>query len=263
MQSLTPPIIVFGMHRSGTSVLTRILQELGVYIGQELNDKYENLLFKDINIHWLQRASAHWARPEPFLHDLATYPHRIPELADIAAQYLNDDWRDDEPVRAHRLWGWKDPRNTLTLPIWLQLFPEATLIHCVRDGVDVALSLQRRELRRLFKNSDVPTMLPPLIPRGYALWKTYVRQGFEIEQRYPRTLRIRYEDMMHDPKREIDKLLRLLAIENPPHADAIIQAILHQPTPRQPYEDMLVTVCTRLGLIHTGDVDIVSRDMCL
>lgn len=33
-------------------------------------------------------------------------------------------------------WGWKDPRNTFTLPFWLKLFPQAKVIHISRHGVD-------------------------------------------------------------------------------------------------------------------------------
>lgn len=43
-------------------------------------------------------------------------------------------------------WGWKDPRNTITLPIWLELFPNAKILHIRRHGVDVAQSLRKREL---------------------------------------------------------------------------------------------------------------------
>jgi hypothetical protein len=44
-------------------------------------------------------------------------------------------------------WGWKDPRNSITLPVWLKLFPDARVIHIVRNGVDVAESLYRRQQR--------------------------------------------------------------------------------------------------------------------
>src|SRR5262249_51761949 len=42
-------------------------------------------------------------------------------------------------------WGWKDPRNTYTLPIWLDVFPHAKVVHVYRHGVDVAHSLRVRQ----------------------------------------------------------------------------------------------------------------------
>jgi hypothetical protein len=41
-------------------------------------------------------------------------------------------------------WGWKDPRSTFTLPLWLCLFPNAKIINIKRHGVDVAQSLRVR-----------------------------------------------------------------------------------------------------------------------
>ena len=46
-------------------------------------------------------------------------------------------------------WGWKDPRNTFLLPLWRDIFPEAKVIHVIRNGVDVAASLLTREEKRI------------------------------------------------------------------------------------------------------------------
>ena len=45
--------------------------------------------------------------------------------------------------------GWKDPRASLTLPFWLELLPEMKVVVCLRDPVEVALSLQRRSYSSL------------------------------------------------------------------------------------------------------------------
>jgi hypothetical protein len=46
-------------------------------------------------------------------------------------------------------WGWKDPRNTFLLPIWLEIFPNAKIIHIYRNGLDIAKSLAVREQSRI------------------------------------------------------------------------------------------------------------------
>jgi hypothetical protein len=65
-------------------------------------------------------------------------------------------WVDDprlQPVREHaqRLagtmqgeWGWKDPRNTITLPFWQSLFPDLKVVVCLRNPLEVAQSLMKR-----------------------------------------------------------------------------------------------------------------------
>ncbi len=32
-----------------------------------------------------------------------------------------------------KAWGWKDPRNTFTLPMWLSIFPKARVLHVLRN----------------------------------------------------------------------------------------------------------------------------------
>ena len=61
---------------------------------------------------------------EPSLHPLR-----------VRARKLLDRFAGCEP------WGWKDPRNSLTLPFWRTLLPEMKVLICVRDPLAVAESL--------------------------------------------------------------------------------------------------------------------------
>lgn len=69
-------------------------------------------------------------------------------------------WRTDErflPYRARAEglvsqfggsphWGWKDPRNSLTLPFWQEVVPDLKVVMCVRHPLEVAHSLRRRAM---------------------------------------------------------------------------------------------------------------------
>jgi len=70
-------------------------------------------------------------------------------------------------------WGWKDPRNTFTLPMWLDLFPKAKVIHLIRDREEVAQSLKKR-------NSIPGEVNDPRLDNlefNRKLWEKYVQQG--------------------------------------------------------------------------------------
>jgi len=41
-------------------------------------------------------------------------------------------------------WGWKDPRNSLTLPFWKSLVPELKVVLCLRNPLEVQASLAHR-----------------------------------------------------------------------------------------------------------------------
>ena len=43
------------------------------------------------------------------------------------------------------LWGFKDPRNSLTLPFWQRILPPMRYVICLRNPVDVAASLKARK----------------------------------------------------------------------------------------------------------------------
>src|SRR5689334_7483127 len=43
-----------------------------------------------------------------------------------------------------KMWGWKDPRNSLTLPFWEQLVPGIKTIAVVRNPLEVAHSMWER-----------------------------------------------------------------------------------------------------------------------
>ena len=45
--------------------------------------------------------------------------------------------------------GWKDPRNTFTLDLWLKLFPNAKIINIMRHPLDVSQSLLVRQNKLL------------------------------------------------------------------------------------------------------------------
>ncbi len=152
-------MILVGMHRSGTSMVTRLLARLGLFTGWELDGNGEAVFFVLRNEAILQAQGGRWDDPSPVdrllsREDLCQRLGRAlrGELDSPAVlSYLGPlrYLRYRSPLRLPSPWGWKDPRNSLLLPLWLDLFPDARVVHVVRNGVDVALSLARREQQRL------------------------------------------------------------------------------------------------------------------
>ena len=63
------PIIVTGMHRSGTSLVSRLLILNNVYLGSKLDVNYESIYFQRINKWILSCNGSTWDNPIP-LNDL-------------------------------------------------------------------------------------------------------------------------------------------------------------------------------------------------
>ncbi len=133
-------VVILGMHRSGTSFLSQTLQGAGmVPVGDALNEvaadnltgHWEACDVVRINDRILELSGGSWdAVPEPVVSDDAVEARIVEYVARL---------------REHPVSGWKDPRTTLTYPIWRTHLPEHTLIGAVRHPVRVAESLRTRQ----------------------------------------------------------------------------------------------------------------------
>src|SRR5262249_52820288 len=111
-------VVVLGMHRSGTSCLTRMLQQAGMFLGSDLMDVLACSNLEGhaeaneavrINDRILERGGGAWDRvPATLCGDDDT-------ASRMRAFLLTFD--------GHPVAGWKDPRTTLTWPLWKPHLP--------------------------------------------------------------------------------------------------------------------------------------------
>ena len=164
---LTRGVFVLGMHRSGTSLATRLASLLGLSLGQgplvpptEGNPRghWESAELRDVNEDLLARLGGNWAGPPPLDDDWEHDARLDAARADARAAFA----RVYGP--APRLWVWKDPRNCITLPFWEhEMGVEAVVLLVHRNPLAVADSLARRD--------DLSKAV------SLALWERYVRDG--------------------------------------------------------------------------------------
>jgi len=182
---LPPPVIVIGMHRSGTSLVAGMLSLLGVYMDPALDlhpgtgaDEIglamratgygEAMAFRRVNESLLDVADSRWdcvdgflaQRDERLFAALSVLRLRLATFGRLRAGFLT--LRPDVPGGA---WGFKDPRTSLTLPYWLRLFPQARVLHVRRDVDAVIASLIRRESSRGESAEGAVDWRPPLTRR--------------------------------------------------------------------------------------------------
>ena len=203
------PVCIAGMHRSGTSTVAQLLYRCGLYLGDEKNllafghanpdGHWENKHFIRINEDILRAYDAGWDLPPHLGPDWQRAEELRPQREE--AKRLLDKFQGHEP------WGWKDPRSSLTLPFWLDLLPDARTVVCLRNPVEVALSLQKRR-----KSS---------VAFGLNLWRIYNERLLESlsEGQYVVT---HYEAYFHRPQKELRRVLEFLEI---PISDQLIALV--------------------------------------
>ena len=135
------PVIITGMHKSGTSLTASVLQAAGVHIGNNLmGPGLGNRLghFEDMDIYALHCniLTSHgihrdgWTK-QPNVAVPQSFDGRIQDFLSIRREQKG-------------LWGWKEPRTTLFLDFWKQALPDAKFVFVYRKPWEVIDSLYRR-----------------------------------------------------------------------------------------------------------------------
>jgi hypothetical protein len=231
IQMKDAPIIVIGMHRSGTTMICRLLEDLGLMTGKRKDENFEARFFHNINLWLFSQAGARWDDPKRFadlvrngearalaVDYVRTYLLRSPRSASFLGLQGYVKYRSVLSVDVP--WGWKSPLNTFTLPIWLDIFPNARIIHIYRHGVDVANSLKVRNRKDMTRNwlQRAYYGFPPFhwvapkqgtfmdsvrcdsLEGGLGLWEEYMAEAKnQVGMLGQRAVEVKYEDFLADP----------------------------------------------------------------
>lgn len=231
------PVILLGMHRSGTTMIAQLLDELGLFLGAKVQGDHEAIYFLEINDLLFRNVNATWDHPAGML---AFLPHE--PAVEMSVWCLRGDLLSRSARRfmglknsvqyrsidaLGRPWGWKDPRNVFTLPLWLKLFPKARIINIVRNGIDVASSLMVRERKLLqgrrekfdqrFNRASTRSKLQRAgyrgsarcltVEGGFSLWEEYVQRAERVLEGLPNPhVTVVYERFLEDPKKHLRQL---------------------------------------------------------
>ena len=204
------PVFIIGAPRSGTTLLQYMLRShprislptgeshfmVPLYKGAEsfgdlqnkdnirrvLNEMYRrNAGFLDTDLHGLTFDTDLLAR-QLHTQGVTTIPQLIRAMMELNAKGENK-----------QRWGDKTPYYSLHVPLIMEMFPDAQILHIIRDGRDCALSMLERG-----KDLDIHNMY-----HAARIWKQYVDAGqtagrlLDSSQYYE----FRYEDLL---QRQLD-----------------------------------------------------------
>lgn len=224
MASGTYPLIVIGMHRSGTSLVARLLSEAGVHMGADCTQHHESGFFRELNKAVFRAAHADWDWPlatAPALDDEALRRNLVSHLSEActskeARAFLGRRFGHADLATQEGPWGWKDPRNTCTLPLWREVFPSARVVNVYRNGIDVAASLVARERQRAGRLGNPIRSSRCLQPDlAFQLWTEYVETSLQVTQDLdPAQVRdVRYERLVAQPEKSVIELLEFVGVD--------------------------------------------------
>jgi hypothetical protein len=165
----TPPVAIGGIGGSGTRVVVEILQDLGYYLGNDLNAALDNLMFTLLfKRRSLWPTESHRAEIEGLVAlflNLMTHRYKVGEagmnlLKTCVAEATTEHpapWREQRQAMIFRLqeesggavgrWGWKEPNTHIFLRELKTSIPDLKYVHVMRHGVDMALSVNQNQLK--------------------------------------------------------------------------------------------------------------------
>jgi len=196
-------VLVLGMHRSGTSALTRVLNLLGVNLGGSLmraaesNETgfWEHQDVVDIHAALLKALGMTWDDPRRLPDGWLASDAGRDAAATLLAR-LSEDFADAS------LWGVKDPRMCRFLPLWQEVL--ATL--GTKPGYVILLRHPLEIVRSLHQRNHMTTS------RGLLLWLRYTLEAEAGTRGESTRVLVRYGDLMGDWKPVATRISNALGI---------------------------------------------------
>jgi hypothetical protein len=196
-------LIILGMHRSGTSSLTGALHFTGFDIGKSVmppadeNPKgfFENTKITDLNDKILEELFCFWS-DTLFILEGWWKEEKFGYFKDKVKDILHEEFSGNRPLMI------KDPRLSMVLPLYLEVFKEEGItpvfLICVRNPYEVASSLGRR--------NNMP------LEKSLLLWMDYQLKAELYSRGYPR-LFISYSSFLENPVEVLHSVVPALNLD--------------------------------------------------
>jgi hypothetical protein len=194
-------IIVLGSHRSGTSLITRLINMMGAYFDAGttsigFNDENPKGFWERRDVIACNDALlaaeqcswdnlAHWElAPEPSKKKRDAAKDTLLRMKNIVLE-----------LDAHRPWVMKDPRLCITFPYWKPLLELPVAVVVYRDALEVATSLKTRNHFSL--------------AHGVALWE-YSMAGIANGIQGIPTIFVRHDEVISHPLETVKRVFEAL-----------------------------------------------------
>lgn len=227
-KQIGPVLIVGGMHRSGTSFVSSILKEAGLHVGERLspgeagNTKgfFENTDF----VHLHARILKHFGFNAWSLEKIDSLPEEL--LKEVREAVKNNAQTG--------AWGWKDPRTTLFLDLWLKLLPDAKFLFVYRAPWEVVDSLFRRG-DKAFQDNPVLAL---------RVWEHYNKLSLDFyKQHRERCLLAHVDAVTDDPAPLIVALKERLGLPLTVPAQSTFDETMLRKEPKKSGRPALIRTC--------------------
>ncbi len=190
------PIVVGGCGRSGTTLLRTIL------------NRHPDIACGDESTVFLSRISS----PEQIGWRYGLAPDAVAHMmrqSRSQAEFISRFERACLDRFGKTVWAEKTPENVLRFPFVRKHFPNAHLVHVIRDGRDVVCSLRRQ---RWFKVREAERSTLAALEYAVDYWAERVEAGLRFRG-HPLYHEVKYENLIESPDETLRTLFDGLTID--------------------------------------------------
>jgi hypothetical protein len=204
--------VVLGMHRCGTSAVTRGLRALGISLGTDLlpptadneTGYWEDKDLYAFNEELLAAIEERWCSVRLYESHLQEFPE-LPALQARARDLLA------AKLATYAAFGFKDPRSSRLLTFWSRVFESLNLapeyVIVTRNPLSVAQSLLKRDGLRG--------------AQSYLLWLQHMLASLHFTEDSPRVV-VEYDQMLSDPAGQLLRIRSVLNLPEPENSTALL-----------------------------------------
>lgn len=236
---LASKVIAIGaLGGSGTRAVAQILIDAGIYLGDDLNESYDNLIFTRLfkNPTWYKKASQSEVgeRLELFrkymeIGKLSGEESKM--LFRAAAEnptFKSNYWfyaklksKKFIAKKNRATWGWKEPNTQIFLDEINTAFPTFRYVHVLRHGLDMAFSGNIQQLTNWGYKYDIllngTESENDLAVKQLDFWISATREVMKKSKKLnDRFYLLKYASLYKNPKMEIDGLFEFLRLDIDP-----------------------------------------------
>jgi hypothetical protein len=203
------PVFVLGCGRSGTKMLYHTLLSAGGFVVYNAESNAFNLIgLRFGNLAKLENRRAlmdHWLKSKLFERSGLTRGEIEPKILEDchnAGDFLRILMETIGRKQGVERWAEATPLHLLYLPLIKKLFPEALIVHIIRDGRDVTVSLNRIGWIKPLPWDKKRSLLAPAL-----FWRWIVNKGRKYGHRMAGDyMEIHYEDVVRKPRETLARL---------------------------------------------------------
>lgn len=244
------PVVIGGLGGSGTRLVTRVLESMGVNFSGALNESLDNLWFTLLFVRrsillkpvdechqmaWLFNNAMRHGEPipdalQPLLEQCVRYDRGPALRRGVLESALAALRASTAPAAGAMHWGWKQPNSHVMVSLLRESFTGLKYVYVVRNALDMALSYNQNQLMYFWGDMMLDGDFSPSPRNALRYWVASHQRLQADARRFPgQVYLLDYDRLCSDPGKQLRRLNRFLELTVAPGSMAEAEAMVSVP----------------------------------